>query len=68
MFTFNYYALYRNSKAPGQHRRMLVEYALKYGIKSTAWNSRLPYYGVYAGKVHKRWQEWSGLYQLTPEN
>jgi len=36
MFTFNYYELYRNSKDPVQYRGMLVEYALKYGIKPTA--------------------------------
>ena len=36
MFTFKYYELYRNSKDPVQYRCILVEYALKYGIKPTA--------------------------------
>ncbi len=36
MFAFNYYELYRNSKDPVQYRGMLVEYALKHGIKPTA--------------------------------
>ena len=31
-----YYELYRNSKDPVQYRGMLVEYALKHGIKPTA--------------------------------
>jgi hypothetical protein len=36
MFTFKYYELYRNSKDPVQYRGLLVEYALKHGIKPTA--------------------------------
>jgi len=35
MFTFKYYELYRNSKDLVQYRAMLLEHALRYGIKPT---------------------------------